>query len=87
MGNVLPFLRLISSEPSTNFRPGPIDNYETEQELYSQAHDHYAVTSSETSGSKGRMTAIFKFLVAPTKPKPITIHGLEDTIWDEVSAI
>jgi hypothetical protein len=25
---------------------------------------------------------LFKFLVAPTKPKPSTVHGLDDRIWN-----
>ena len=82
----MPFLRLISDEPSTNFHSaGSTDDQETEQELYSQAHDHHTATSSGTSvsGSQGGVANMLKFLVAPTKPKPSTIHGLEDRIWNQ----
>jgi Ca2+/Na+ antiporter len=77
MDNVLPFLRQISNEPSTNF----LQEYETEQELYTHMHDHQSVTSSEKE-KQGKVMRLFKFLVAPTKPKPSTVHGLEDRIWN-----
>lgn len=82
MDTVLPFLRLMLSEPSPNFHLGSDDDYETEQELYSHMQDHDTVTSSEVTPTE-RMAHLVKFLVAPTKPKPSTIHGLEDRIWDE----
>jgi len=85
MEAVLPFLRLVYNEPSTNFRAGSIADNETEQELYSQVQDNHSITSSEPSSKKGkqRMAGLVKFLVAPTKPKPSAIHGLNDRVWDE----
>lgn len=80
MDTVLPFLRLVSDEPSPNFH----SNDETEQELYSHMHDHSTVITppeGATSTKKGGVAGLLKFLVAPTKPKPSTIHGLEDRIW------
>ena len=79
MDNVLPFLRQITNEPSTNFHH---EEYETEQELYTHIQDHQTVTTSENE-KQGKVARLFKFLVAPTKPKPSTIHGLEDRIWNE----
>lgn len=89
MDTVLPFLRLVSGEPSTNFHHhrDSAESYETEQELYSHAaHGHHSVdASAETtlSEKKGKVAGLFRFLVAPTKPKPSSIHGLEDQIWNE----
>lgn len=88
----MPFLRMVSNEPTTNFHPGmeSTNDYETEQELYSHVYRHDSVMSSEASlasfagmEGSGRLGRLFKFLVAPTKPKPSTIHGLEDRIWND----